>query len=94
MPNLVAANPYTDDRLHRPLEWPLRIVAVVVSFISGTIVYSEIRLPDPKWMLILAAILFGSWFGFLGIIGRRPEIRKFRRPEIPVKPRETHMRPN
>ena len=78
----MASNPYTDDRLHRPLEWPLRIVAVILSFISGTVIYSEIQLPDRKWMLILSALLFGLWFGYLGIIGRRPEFRKFRQPQI------------
>lgn len=75
----VASNPYTDDRLHRPLEWPLRIVAVILSFISGTVIYSETHLPEPKWLLVLSAILFGFWFGYLGIVGRRPEIRKFPR---------------
>ena len=89
LPNPVAPNPYTEDRLHRPLEWPLRVVAVTLSFISGTVIYSEIHLPDPKWLLIFSAVLFGLWFGFLGIMGRRPEFRKFKRPELPTKPRET-----
>ena len=60
-----------DDKLVRPLEWPLRIVAGILAFLSGTAIYSELHLPHPKWQLIVAAFLFGIWFGYLGITGRR-----------------------
>ena len=65
-------NPWTEDKLIRPIEWPLRIVAVVLAIISGTEIYSELRLPHSNWALILAALLFGLWFGYLGLTGRRP----------------------
>jgi hypothetical protein len=59
------------------MEWPLRIVAFTLSVISGTVIYSEMRLPDPRWLAILTALVFGLWFGFLGIMGRSPYFRKF-----------------
>ena len=61
-----------DDKLVRPLEWPLRIVAVILAILSGTAIYSEFHVPNPKWQLVIAALLFGFWFGYLGIMGRRP----------------------
>ena len=64
-------NYYTEDKLLRPLEWPLRVVAVVLAIISGTEIYSELCLPQPHWLVIIAALLFGFWFGYLGIRGRR-----------------------
>jgi hypothetical protein len=63
---------FTEDKLLRPLEWPLRIVAVALAVISGTEIYSEICLPKPHWTLIVAALAFGFWFGYLGIFGRKP----------------------
>ena len=68
----MSSNPYTKDKLIRPLEWPLRVVAVTLAIVSGTEIYSEVCLPHPKWALVLAALLFGYWFGYLGIMGRHP----------------------
>lgn len=65
-------NPWTEDKLLRPIEWPLRIVAVVLAIISATEIYSELSLPNSNWALIMAALLFGFWFGYLGVTGRRP----------------------
>jgi hypothetical protein len=59
------------------MEWSLRIVAITVSVISGTVVYSELHLPNPRPLAILTAVVFGAWFGFLGIRGRAPYFRKF-----------------
>jgi len=100
---VVDNNPWTEDKLIRPIEWPLRVVAVVLAIISGTEIYSEIQLPHPKWLLMLFALVFGFWFGYLGITGRKPDevIKKLkhtnfiytptrRKPRTPVKglPRE------
>ena len=60
-----------NDKLIRPIEWPLRVVAVILAFLSGTAIYSEFHLPRPHWQFIIAALLFGFWFGYLGITGRR-----------------------
>jgi hypothetical protein len=67
----VDKNYYTEDKLLRPLEWPLRIVAVVLAIISGTEIYSEVCLPQPNWLVVISAFIFGVWFGYLGIRGRR-----------------------
>ena len=45
---------------------------MALAVISGTEVYSELCIPHTKWSLVLAALLFGAWFGYLGVTGRRP----------------------
>ena len=65
-------NPWTKNDLLRPIEWPLRIVAVILAGISAIEIWSEAHVPHPQWLLIIASFLFGGWFGYLGIMGRRP----------------------